>query len=102
MATHPVHPASPVFCVLKYLIRKISFKSFLSPQFILLFVRFHVLGTAGGRGGQGGRVSNNVYYNADNDVLYPAASMGVKRRKGKSMDMTDVSTGFLNVLHVCG
>ena len=64
--------------------------------------RFHTPGTAGGRGGQGSRVSNNVYYNADNDILYPAASVGVKRSKGKSTNKVDVSTRFVNLHHVRG
>lgn len=66
----------------------------ISTYYFSIFIRFYEPGTAGGRGGQGGRVSNNVYYNADNDVLYPAASVGVKRSKGKSVNKTDVSTNF--------
>jgi hypothetical protein len=37
-------------------------------------------GTAGGKAGQGGvRVSNNLYYNSEGDIVYPAAALGVKR-----------------------
>lgn len=63
-------------------------------------MRFNTPGTAGGRGGPGVRVSNNVYYNADNDVLYPAASVGVKRCNGKSKNKTDVSTKFSSYLYI--
>ena len=57
-----------------------------------LFLWSFVVGTAGGRGGQGVRVSNNLYYNIEGDIVYPAAALGVKLQPSRSSTHTQMKS----------
>jgi hypothetical protein len=54
----------------------------------LSWVHGYTSGMAGVKGGQGNRVSNNLYYNSDGDVLYPAAALGIKLEISSSSSLS--------------
>jgi microtubule-associated protein-like 6 len=45
--------------------------------------------TSGAAGASNSRISNNLYYNTDNDIIYPAAALGVKL--SKEMNLSDLN-----------
>lgn len=50
--------------------------------------------TSGAVGASNSRISNNLYYNTDNDIIYPAAALGVKLSKERNLSDLNNKNAF--------